>query len=520
MRKLRQQWDIVFVAGYGLYKAAGSSGYLTAFGMVGGSAGFVSVDGFMVASTIGAVLTCLLLGLLGLRLQARFPRRGVALGAYGLLMVDFALAAGIGQPWLAGALHGVASTALSVVWFALCVQKTSRPAVAVVSALLLSVVLQAVVAQADWGSAPLSVGLLALSAGCLLGLCGLGRGDSAEGSLGGMWPRSESGFWPALLCLVVCIFVVSASNVTVMGSSLEPLFVGMDMQTTNMVGALVAAVLVFCGSSIRHPVKAYTYVLPFFFAVFSLIAIFGEGIGAVAGSVMVGSYEAIAFLFAAFSVGLASQEKLNPYAFSPVCFGASNGALLLGLMVGAALGMLGNRGLPLPVLVTLVSLYPLGLVLLFVTRRHRTALRRDWERELVFREGFLDGGEGAETGLAPEEVSANAAGDAGAPKNGEGAAVGGAGAEGASDGGAGAEEAADEVELALRHRAAEIAAAYGLTHREEEILSYVARGRSARVIAEELFISESTAWSHIKKIYAKTNRRSKQALLDLFQGNS
>lgn len=492
MRRLRQQWDIVFVVGYGLYKAAGSSGYLTAFGMVGGSAGFVSVDGFMIASTLCAVLTCLLLGLLGLRLRERVPRRGVALGAYGLLMADFALAAVMGQPWLAGALHGMASTALSVVWFALCVQKTSRPAVAVVSALLLSVALQAVVAQGDWGGAPLSVGLLALSACCLLGLCGLGRGEGAEGSLGGMWPRSESGFWPALLCLVVCIFVVSASNVTVMGSSLEPLFVGMDMQTTNMVGALVAAVLVFCGSSIRHPVKAYTYVLPFLFAMFSLIAIFGEGIGAVAGSVMVGSYEAIAFLFAAFSVGLAFQEKLNPYAFSPVCFGASNVALLLGLMVGAALGMLGNRGLPLPVLVALVSLYPLGLVLLFVTRRHRTAPRRDWE--------------GAAAGLACEEVDASVAG--------------GAGAEGASDGGTGAEEATDEVELALRHRAAEIAAAYGLTHREEEILSYVARGRSARVIAKELFISESTAWSHIKKIYAKTNRRSKQALLDLFQGNS
>lgn len=492
MRRLRQQWDIVFVVGYGLYKAAGSSGYLTAFGMVGGSAGFVSVDGFMIASTLCAVLTCLLLGLLGLRLRERFPRRGVALGAYGLLMADFALAAVMGQPWLAGALHGMASTALSVVWFALCVQKTSRPAVAVVSALLLSVALQAVVAQGDWGGAPLSVGLLALSACCLLGLCGLGRGEGAEGSLGGMWPRSESGFWPALLCLVVCVFVVSASNVTVMGSSLEPLFVGMDMQTTNMVGALVAAVLVFCGSSIRHPVKAYTYVLPFLFAMFSLIAIFGEGIGAVAGSVMVGSYEAIAFLFAAFSVGLAFQEKLNPYAFSPVCFGASNVALLLGLMVGAALGMLGNRGLPLPVLVALVSLYPLGLVLLFVTRRHRTAPRRDWE--------------GAAAGLACEEVDASVAG--------------GAGAEGASDGGTGAEEATDEVELALRHRASEIAAAYGLTHREEEILSYVARGRSARVIAKELFISESTAWSHIKKIYAKTNRRSKQALLDLFQGNS
>lgn len=492
MRRLRQQWDIVFVAGYGLYKAAGSSGYLTAFGMVGGSAGFVSVDGFMIASTLCAVLTCLLLGLLGLRLRERFPRRGVALGAYGLLMADFALAAAVGQPWLAGALHGMASTALSVVWFALCVQKTSRPAVTVVSALLLSVALQAVVAQGDWGSAPLSVGLLALSACCLLGLCGLGRGEGAEGPLGGMWPRSESGFWPALLCLVVCVFVVSASNVTVMGSSLEPLFVGMDMQMTNMVGALVAAVLVFCGSSIRHPVKAYTYVLPFLFAMFSLIAIFGEGIGAVAGSVMVGSYEAIAFLFAAFSVGLAFQEKLNPYAFSPVCFGASNVALLLGLMVGAALGMLGNRGLPLPVLVALVSLYPLGLVLLFVTRRHRTAPRRDWE--------------GAAAGLACEEVDASVAG--------------GAGAEGASGEDAGAEEAADEVELALRHRAAEIAAAYGLTHREEEILSYVARGRSARVIAEELFISESTAWSHIKRIYAKTNRRSKQALLDLFQGNS
>ena len=41
---------------------------------------------------------------------------------------------------------------------------------------------------------------------------------------------------------------------------------------------------------------------------------------------------------------------------------------------------------------------------------------------------------------------------------------------------------------------------YGLTRREAEVLSYLARGRSAKVIADALFVSESTVRTHIRRI--------------------
>ena len=49
--------------------------------------------------------------------------------------------------------------------------------------------------------------------------------------------------------------------------------------------------------------------------------------------------------------------------------------------------------------------------------------------------------------------------------------------------------AADNAEQALY---AAIAEDYGLTRREAEVLPFLARGRSAKVIAEALFVSEST----------------------------
>lgn len=65
-------------------------------------------------------------------------------------------------------------------------------------------------------------------------------------------------------------------------------------------------------------------------------------------------------------------------------------------------------------------------------------------------------------------------------------------------------------EAALR-----ISAQFGLTDRESEILYHLLRGRSSRRIQEELFISESTANTHIRHIYAKVGIHSKQELLDL-----
>ena len=72
-----------------------------------------------------------------------------------------------------------------------------------------------------------------------------------------------------------------------------------------------------------------------------------------------------------------------------------------------------------------------------------------------------------------------------------------------------AEDAPDETVFAL------IAEDYGLTRREAEVLPYLARGRSAKVIAEALFVSESTIRTHTRRIFEKTCIHSKQELIDL-----
>ena len=56
---------------------------------------------------------------------------------------------------------------------------------------------------------------------------------------------------------------------------------------------------------------------------------------------------------------------------------------------------------------------------------------------------------------------------------------------------------------------------YGLTRREAEVVPYIYMGRSAKVIASTLRVSESTVRTHIRRIYEKTEVHSKQELIDL-----
>ena len=64
---------------------------------------------------------------------------------------------------------------------------------------------------------------------------------------------------------------------------------------------------------------------------------------------------------------------------------------------------------------------------------------------------------------------------------------------------------------------AQTARRYGLTERETQILGYLARGRSAPFIREELSLSKSTVATHIRHIYDKLGVHSKQELLSLLE---
>ena len=62
-----------------------------------------------------------------------------------------------------------------------------------------------------------------------------------------------------------------------------------------------------------------------------------------------------------------------------------------------------------------------------------------------------------------------------------------------------------------------VADRYLLSRREAEVLFLLAKGRNAAFIQEKLFISEGTARTHMRHIYAKLNVHSQKELMDLVE---
>ncbi len=62
-----------------------------------------------------------------------------------------------------------------------------------------------------------------------------------------------------------------------------------------------------------------------------------------------------------------------------------------------------------------------------------------------------------------------------------------------------------------------VAQRYGLSNRQSEVLTMLAKGRNAGYITEKLVISAHTAKAHIYNIYQKTGVHSRQELMDLVE---
>jgi len=78
--------------------------------------------------------------------------------------------------------------------------------------------------------------------------------------------------------------------------------------------------------------------------------------------------------------------------------------------------------------------------------------------------------------------------------------------------------AVDKTDTELfEERCAAVAKLYQLSPRETEILGYLARGRNAAYIQEELVISPHTVKSHIYNIYRKLDIHSQQKLMDFVE---
>lgn len=78
------------------------------------------------------------------------------------------------------------------------------------------------------------------------------------------------------------------------------------------------------------------------------------------------------------------------------------------------------------------------------------------------------------------------------------------------------EEIDDEHQpaITLEDKCSGIATECGLTPREEEVLAFLARGRTLSIVARDLHIAKNTARTHIEKIYQKTGIHKQQELID------
>ena len=72
-----------------------------------------------------------------------------------------------------------------------------------------------------------------------------------------------------------------------------------------------------------------------------------------------------------------------------------------------------------------------------------------------------------------------------------------------------------EVARPFSEACAAVAAAYGLSAREAQVMEYVGQGLSAKVIADRLYLSVSTVQTHTKNIYRKVGVHTKQELIAL-----
>ncbi len=69
-------------------------------------------------------------------------------------------------------------------------------------------------------------------------------------------------------------------------------------------------------------------------------------------------------------------------------------------------------------------------------------------------------------------------------------------------------------QTSMKHSAEIMGKQFLLSEREVEVLALYALGFTQKKVAEELYITQSTAHEHIKRIYAKTGMHSRQEIID------
>jgi DNA-binding CsgD family transcriptional regulator len=496
----------LLAGGYGCYQAANSSGYLTAMGTVSTNLGFVTSLPFMAGGCVTGAALALALAWRARRGPTRIPL-GVLVLAYLLLALlplgrgPLALVGldGAAASLVLGSLRGLCTSCISLLWIALFVHHARRrlPVLYVATFGFSSLCGLAMrkTALSAFPAPAMAAFLLAASCACAAVLVHAPapketsapeKAPAPAPQRGLIRPNSEMGlaFYASWLCLLVCEFVVGVTNTAVFNSDFSATMAGVDMSLCMLVAVALLAALLAVFRSAPDPTAVFKGCMPALLVVFSAMPLAADRLGPLAGAVMVICYDMLALTFSIYLVAFLRDRGYDPYLNAGVFVGVSNLTLLLGLSIGVGLNALWSaQGVPLLTLLAFVAIYPVGLALLFAQKAHG---RRE---------------DPAPAGRSlPQAVSSSA----GEPSS-KGAPL------------VAAPPDAGQVENYYAASMAAFARDRGLTPRESQVCALLVRGRSAKFAAQELGITENTAWTHIKNLYAKCGVGTKQDLMDLFE---
>lgn len=535
MRGFVSRIAAVSACGFGLSKAATSIGYLSAMGSVTRNVGFVTELWFMLASEVVSLVFAIVVASLAARghLRPRSIPQWQALLVFfaGFLLSSSGVLAPVPEPYsaaLLGCIYGVASFLFCITWMeefayqdpsdshksmvaGLCIQT----ALVVAVSMLPGGVLAFVAMASAFVSVLFHFDIVMRKTG-VLGEDAHGERSSACEVFEPVTARAfVAKFGTAFACLFVLVGVVGILHTSVLGSSFEHIVGGVSMWIPLAFATVVTAVAGLAALRLPDPTSVYKAVLPVMLALLTLLPFVGDYLGSLAGGAMIACYDVCGMLFLFFIVDAAHGHRQQSYLLSSVYMGGSNGFLALGLGIGLLVNYL-SGGYDMTLL-AFVAIYPLCIAFVMVMRRSMRGVR-------PAADGAGLGGRTQVQRLVKDvKPSSEIVQGRHEQTHGEGS-CGGEGAfenaSGFSDAAASISEDRSEVfpiepdwEAAL-HSFAE---RYGLTKRETEICSYLVRGRSAKRIAEELFISENTVWTHTKNVYAKTKVSGKDDLMNLFE---
>lgn len=281
-----------------------------------------------------------------------------------------------------------------------------------------------------------------------------------------------------------------------------------EAHQTPLVANLVVAVglvgLVLYAHKRIDLALAFRVIVPVIVLLFAILPFFWETNPIVLNAVMSASYGAFDVIIWYMVASTAYDFAVSDFVIGAIVRALSILARLVGIGIGYVVMLIPDRPPVLIVGVSIGAVYALAMIALFNRKRRASSLRAA-ETEAA----PPDPPERAAAGTAEESAAQIAYGPT-AMQRGE------------------SDEAPTTAERSVKTRAAEtppsdesifemIAEDYSLTRREAEVLPYLARGRSAKVIADALYVSENTIRTHTRRILEKTDLHSKQQLIDLIE---